>query len=401
MTIPVPIALQQPPTASDPTLIAVLAAARSPQVSASESALKSALTSLKSGRATTPGQLTIAPWLGSPNGTTEEFLFIQSLDAGGRRNARLSILDANFLDAQLTFSESVLAVYRQILSHLTKLAAAEREYTHSIQIQNNLAASLKVIEAQVAAGTKPGSDAELAKVIWNEAHIAVAMASERVASERISLESFGIGLDILQSGVCEKAIPKVSSLQQGNLLERRALLNVAKLSSDLRITTASGRPDVSMVVRSQNFTRNFTPNDRGIAVQISIPVDHGSIRSSKATIASQISSIELRLKDDVAKQQSQRKAIEATIASIDSAVISTQQAVVTPLTEYVEKMQRAYTAGAVTIIAYLDAQRSLHDAERKLIAMKDQRDQSVLQLVEQGGMLPGQLNITPKQSDRK
>jgi outer membrane protein TolC len=118
-------------------------------------------------------------------------------------------------------------------------------------------------------------------------------------------------------------------------------------------------------------------------------------------MASQISSIELRLKDDVAKQQSQRKAIEATIASIDSAVISTQQAVVTPLTEYVEKMQRAYTAGAVTIIAYLDAQRSLHDAERKLIAMKDQRDQSVLQLIEKGGMLPGQLNITPKQSDRK
>lgn len=393
--------MQQPASASDPKLIAIIATIRSPQVIASESAVKSALKSLKSGRATTPGQLTIAPWLGSPNGTTEEFLFIQSLDAGGRRNARLSNLDTSLLDAQLTYGETVLTVYRQILSHLTQLAACEREYTHSLQVENNLAASLKVIEAQVAAGTKPGSDVELAKVIWNEAHIAAVMASDRVAASRINLAAYGIASDIQESGVSERAIPNLSHLQPTNNLEQRALLNVAKLSSELRMTSAASRPDVSMVVRSQNFTRNFTPNDRGVALQLSIPVDHGSIKSSKATIASQISNIELRIKDDQAKQSSYRKAIEATISSIDAAIATTQQTVVLPMTDYVAKMQRAYMAGTVTVMAYLDAQRSLHAAERKLITLKDQRDQSILQLIEQGGMAPSQLSITIKQSDRK
>jgi len=69
---------------------ALRAALRSPQVITAAFIVKSALTLARSGRSTTSGQLTIAPWLGSPNGTTEEFLFTQSLEAGGRRTARVS-----------------------------------------------------------------------------------------------------------------------------------------------------------------------------------------------------------------------------------------------------------------------------------------------------------------------
>jgi outer membrane protein TolC len=156
-----------------------------------------------------------------------------------------------------------------------------------------------------------------------------------------------------------------------------------------------------MVLRSQNFTRNFTPNDRGFAVQLSMPIDHGSIRSNVATIESQISSIEMRMKDDRSKQNVRRKSIETTIASIETAIANTQQSVITPMEDYVAKMQRAYTAGTVTVTAFLDAQRSLHESIHKLLTLQDQRDQLSVQLIEQGGMLPKQLVIHNKQSDRK
>jgi outer membrane protein TolC len=107
------------------------------------------------------------------------------------------------------------------------------------------------------------------------------------------------------------------------------------------------------------------------------------------------------LNDERTKQSSRRKAIEATIASIDTAITTTQQAVISPMTDFVAKMQRAYVAGTATVMSYLDAQRSLHESERRLISLRDQRDQGIRHLIEQGGMLPSQLIAATKQSNRK
>lgn len=393
--------MQQAAPASDPTLSAINAATKSPQVVTAAAAVKAANALAKTGRATSPGQLSIAPWLGSPNGTTEEFLFIQSLDAGGRRNARINSLDATLFDARVTYSETLVTVYVQLLSQLAKLTAAKREYEYSLQVEQNLAASLKLIEAQVTAGTKPGSDLELARANWNEARIASQMASENLATMKSSLSAFGLDTSTLDSSSITNAIPSRLNLVETDLLEQRAAATITKLSADRRMASASGQADISMVLRSQNFTRNFTPNDRGFAVQLSIPIDHGSIRSSVATIESQISSIEMRMKDDRSKQNARRKSIETTIASIETAIANTQQSVITPMTDYVAKMKRAYTAGTVTVTAYLDAQRSLHESIHKLMTLRDQRDQLNVQLIEQGGMLPKLLVIQNKQSDRK
>jgi outer membrane protein TolC len=261
--------------------------------------------------------------------------------------------------------------------------------------------SLKLIEAQVSAGTKPGSDLELARANWNEARIASQMASENLATIQSSLSAFGLDTSTLDSSSITNAIPSRLNLVETDLLEQRAAATITKLSAERRMASASGQADISMVLRSQNFTRNFTPNDRGFAVQLSIPIDHGSIRSSVATIESQISSFEMRMKDDRSKQNARRKSIETTIASIETAIANTQQSVITPMTDYVAKMKRAYTAGTVTVTAYLDAQRSLHESIHKLITLRDQRDQLNVQLIEQGGMLPKLLVIHNKQSDRK
>lgn len=370
----------------------------SPQVIAAQSSIKAARRMTKSGRATVPGQLTIAPWLGSPNGTTEEFLFIQSLDAGGRRQARVSVHDSNLLDAEVKYVDTLSTVYAQILNHLTQLAAAEREYALALHAEKNMSESLKVIEAQVNAGAKPGSDAELAKVVWNEAKIALQVALDRVSSNKLSLESFGLKFE---PGAVSSAIPEASLLTASNLLERKAAVASAKLSNDMRSTAATGRPDVSMVVRSQNFTRNFTPNDRGIAVQFSIPIDHGTIKASTTTMATQLSTFESRVKDDVSKQDSKRKSLLSNITSLDIAISSSQTSVIAPLREYVARMQRAYVAGTVSVTTYLDAQRSLHDAELKVVSLRDQRDLATIQLVEQCGMLPSPLITQTKQSDTK
>lgn len=393
--------MQQATTASDPTLSAINAATKSPQVVTAAAAVKAAIALAKTGRATSPGQLSIAPWLGSPNGTTEEFLFIQSLDAGGRRNARITSLDATLFDARVTYSETLVTVYVQVLSQLAKLTAANRKYEYSLQVEQNLAMSLKLIEAQVTAGTKPGSDLELARANWNEARIASQMASENLATIQSSLSAFGLDTSTLDSSSITNAIPSRLNLVETDLLEQRAAATITKLSAERRMASASAQADISMVLRSQNFTRNFTPNDRGFAVQLSIPIDHGSIRSSVATIESQISSIEMRMKDDRSKQNARRKSIETTIASIETAIANTQQSVITPMTDYVAKMKRAYTAGTVTVTAYLDAQRSLHESIHKLMTLRDQRDQLNVQLIEQGGMLPKLLVIHNKQSDRK
>ena len=172
---------------------ALSATIRSPQVIAAASNVKSALALAKSGRATAPAQLTVAPWLGSPNGTTEEFLFIQSLEAGGRRSARVSSHDALLLDAQANYNETLVSVYTKILAHVAQLLAAERSHAHAIHVENNLAESVRVIETQVLAGTKPGSDLEIAKAMLNAARIESELALERTRANRISLEAYAVG----------------------------------------------------------------------------------------------------------------------------------------------------------------------------------------------------------------
>ena len=387
--------------ASDAMDFALIATIRSPQVIAAGSTLKSAMALAKVGRATTPAQLTVAPWLGSPNGTTEEFLFTQSLEAGGRRAARVSSHDALLLDAQATYNETVASVYTKILVHVAQLLAAERSYAHALRVEKNLAESLRVVETQVLAGTKPGSDLDIAKAIWNAARIDSQLALQRTRAHRINLEAYGVDAERKQTGTEVFTIPDRSSLLPGNCIELRGAANAARLSADMRASTASGRPDVSVVIRSQNFTRNFTPNDRGLSLQVSIPVDHGTIRANSATIMSQMSSVGISVTDDRTKQNALRSSIDANIASIDIGIAKTQETVITPLSNYVTKMQRAYMAGTVTVLAFLDAQRSYHDAERKLIGLRDQRDLAILQLIEQGGMIPKQLITSTKQNDRK
>jgi outer membrane protein TolC len=114
-----------------------------------------------------------------------------------------------------------------------------------------------------------------------------------------------------------------------------------------------------------------------------------------------MSSVGKSVTDDRTKQNALRSSIDANIASIDIGIAKTQETVITPLSNYVTKMQRAYMAGTVTVLAFLDAQRSYHDAERKLIGLRDQRDLAILQLIEQGGMIPKQLITSTKQNDRK
>ena len=90
------------PSISDRLQIAVGLASRFPKVSVCASTDNCPLVSMQSGRATTLTQLAITQWLGSANGTTEEVLHFQPLEAGGRRRARVSSLDVKLVDAQTT-----------------------------------------------------------------------------------------------------------------------------------------------------------------------------------------------------------------------------------------------------------------------------------------------------------
>ncbi len=381
--------------------VVINATLQSSQVVAAASHVKSAISLAKSGRSSLPGQLTIAPWLGSPNGTTEEFLFIQSLEAGGRRAARVTATDSLILDTQATYAESIVRVYTKILGIIVQLAAAERAHTQAKLVERNLADSLRVIETQVAAGSRPGSDVELARAMWSAARIETTMEYERSKALREQIAAYGINNFGSSSSAVSSAIPQRNTLTFSNALGLRGASNAARLSAELRSANASGRPDVSLLVRSQNFTRNFTPNDRGIAVQVSIPVDHGTMRANATTVQSQLTSLEARLKDEQSKQVSLCRSIDATIASLDVGITSTENSVVTPLFNYANKMQRAYLAGTVTVLAYLDAQRSYHDAQRKLITLRDERDQAILQLIEHGGLIPNDLVTAIDQSIRK
>jgi len=109
----------------------------------------------------------------------------------------------------------------------------------------------------------------------------------------------------------------------------------------------------------------------------------------------------MQVKDDQTKQTSLRIAIDANIAGLDIGIAKTQEAVILPLSAYVSKMQRAHTAGTVNVLAILDAQRSYHDAKQKLITLQDQRDMALLQLIEQGGLVPKLFVTSTEHADRK
>jgi hypothetical protein len=81
----------------------------------------------------TPEPLSTTPRLSTQNGTAEAFVFLQALAAGGRRHARVSSLDLQLLDAQRTHLETLRTVFSQIPTHLTKLAAAQRDYSQAFK----------------------------------------------------------------------------------------------------------------------------------------------------------------------------------------------------------------------------------------------------------------------------
>lgn len=91
--IPFPLVFLVSPSNSDRLQIAVGLASRFPKISVCASTANLPLVRLQSGRVTTSAQLAITQWLGSPNGTAEAFVFLQPLEAGESRNARVSSLD--------------------------------------------------------------------------------------------------------------------------------------------------------------------------------------------------------------------------------------------------------------------------------------------------------------------
>lgn len=94
----------------------------------------------------TPEPLSTTPRLSTQNGTADAFLFLQPLEAGWRRRALVSSLDVQLLDAQTSRLKTVSTVYWQILTHLTKLAAAERDYSQAFKaIKLILAATAKLL----------------------------------------------------------------------------------------------------------------------------------------------------------------------------------------------------------------------------------------------------------------
>jgi len=95
----------------------------------------------------TPEPLSTTPRLSTQNGTAEAFVFLQALAAGGRRHARVSSLYVQLLlDAQRTHLETLRTVYSQIPTHLTKLAAAQRDYSQAFKASKSIfAANAKLL----------------------------------------------------------------------------------------------------------------------------------------------------------------------------------------------------------------------------------------------------------------
>jgi outer membrane protein, heavy metal efflux system len=303
----------------------------------------------------------VAPWLGSANGTTEEFFFSQPLEVNGARGARAAVavsrLAASAAGADVETLSLVHAV-RLTYDALAYAQAQEALAQDSLQLTQELD---RLTTRQVELGARPGIEA-------TQTRIEVSRAQQQVIQASGQRKSAQAALAALLGKPPEEVLPPLSPLPLTTvpLIEKNVprpelaleAANLQRLLSEEKLARTELKPDLSLMLRSQNLFHPSGPADRGAAVQVNFPLDWGAKRArvrqvAAATEAQQArqSALTIQLAQERAQAKAQLESAEAVLESYQTDLIQRSERLLLA-------SKTGFQAGQTSITAVLEAQRT-------------------------------------------
>jgi len=326
---------------------------------------------VRSASALSPPIFTVGPAL-QMGGTTDGFLFQQPLELNGTREARASVARA-----QLRLAQAQALVQLQALVYTTRLnfytLAQAQERLRLAQDFRMIAERFDAIaHTQVALGARPGIERRQTtiEVARAKAQEAQAFGQEQAARAalnaylgRAALDPVEIRLEagMAAGGALDPASALDPVLAQRQALAVRGEIAAAEAAQDIpqaqaRLSRAQGRPDIAPSFRISQITPTYM--DAGLGVVITIPLDYGTrsnqIRQQEQTAqadAARVTGTQAQVRSEVVQATTRLNAAQETLRGYDGGLLAEAKAVL-------DDAQLGFRAGATTIIAVLEAQRT-------------------------------------------
>lgn len=319
---------------------------------------------VRAARAPAPPTFSIAPWIGSANGTTEEFLFLQPLEVNGARGARSVVAQA-----RREQTAASLELERWALVHAVRVAYDSLAYAQArtalaretLELTRELD---RLTRRQVELGTRPGIEATQTRIEVIRAEQAHAQAEgERRAATGALASLMGIPQGESLPALTPLALSVVPPEQTPAGTAPRPELavegaNQKRLRGEQQLARTELKADLAFVLRSQNLFHPSYPSDRGAAVQVNLPLDWGARRA-------RVRQLEVATEAQSARQEALVRQLqqeqEAARVRLETAA-QTLQTYEADLLERTERLLNAsktgFQAGQTSITAVLEAQRT-------------------------------------------
>lgn len=332
-----------------------------PRLKALRQELNAAQEGVTAARALAAPTLYVAPWLGSANGTTEEFLFSQPLEVNGARRARTTVAAA-----RLAVGVAGAELERLSLVHAVRLAYDSLAYTESQEQLAQEALQLtqeldRLTARQVELGARPGLEA-------TQTRIEVARAQQQAAQARGKRRAAQAALAALLGMAPEAALPPLSPLpltatpvtETAALRPEQVLeaANLQRLISEEKLARTELKPDVSLMLRSQNLFHPSSPTDRGAALQVSFPLDWGARRAKVRQVAAAAEAQQARQEALTLQLAQERAQARAQLESATEVLRSYETDLIQRAERLLKASKTGFQAGQTSITAVLEAQRT-------------------------------------------
>jgi outer membrane protein TolC len=322
---------------------------------------------LRSARARTNPEISVAPALDQFNGTTEELLITQPLELNGTRTARtrgalaqLEATDARFRTERREVVAGVKTAYIQLWREREMLGLAQA-LSETAQVVDRLA------KKQVELGSRPGIDLARTSLEVTGARQQEILALSRVRQAEAALNG-AMGrspqspLPAVELPVVTMELPAAQLALSGALSTRSEVTEeTAKrdaLQQETALTKAEAWPDIAPQFRSQYVTwQRPLRSDYGFSVAIRLPlVDWGARKNRIQQIETAALAQEDRIEQ--VRQEIRREVVQA-LARLEgaTAVLASFGEALPQAERLLKGSQLGFEEGKTSVLAVLEARR--------------------------------------------
>jgi outer membrane protein TolC len=294
-------------------------------------------------------------------GTGNDFMIAQPIDLFGKTSAARSTGKASLLAAKAALKQAQIDLQTEVFNSFSDLQSAQTLYETGKAIAEIAQQAYDSTKKRIDAGDLPPAQLLRADLELERATQTLAMRAQAVVVAKIRFAAV-IGKPV---SLVDKVEFRVPNAPQSPQIEDRADLAQLKseaesASAQSRVAAAARWPDMEIEFSRTPFD---TPEQYNLRVQFVLPLyDYGASRQilKAARLTRQAADREYMDRLDTARAE-----VHAARLEVDSAKSTSEgfDKLSQDAKSLISKEQRAFAAGANTLLDVLDATRALRDIE--------------------------------------